>query len=198
MRLEHHSIVLENLNMYENIHIETDRLEIRNFHKSDIETLLRIVNDEEIMKFVPFTQAKSLMECNELMERIIRRYSESAKECFKGFLLLAISRETAEPVGFAGFYPATYDITQNELFYGVFSDCRGNGYAIEIGKAVINFGFSQVGTSKIIATVDESNSISRRIVEKLGMKFESIIEDEAAKDSSYEGELLYSITSYVF
>jgi ribosomal-protein-alanine N-acetyltransferase len=181
--------------MYENIYIETDRLEIRNFRKNDIEILQRIVNDEEIMKYVPFTEARSLDECNELMERIIRRYSESTKDCFKGFLLLAISRETGDPVGFAGLYPATYDITQNELFYGVFDNCRGKGYAIEIGKAVIDFGFSRVGTNRIISTVDESNSISRTIVEKMGMQFESIIEDETAKDSSYEGELLYSIVS---
>ncbi len=179
--------------MYENVYIETDRLEIKNFQRSDIEILQRIVNDEEIMKYVPFTEARSLDECNELMERIISRYSESTKDCFKGFLLLAVLRGTEEPVGFVGLFPATYEITQIELFYGVFDDSRGKGYAVEIGKAVIEFSFSEVGTNRIIATVNESNSISKRIVEKMGMQFEYVIEDEAAKDSSYEGELLYSI-----
>ena len=181
--------------MYENIYIETDRLKIRNFQNSDIGTLYRIVNDEEIMKYVPFTEARNLEECNELMERIIRRYSESTKESFKGFLLLVLTRETVEPLGFVGLFPATYDIAQDELFYGVFDNSRGKGYAVEMGKAVIEFGFSQVGTSRIIATVNESNSISKRVVEKMGMQFEYVIEDEAAKDSSYEGELLYSISS---
>lgn len=182
--------------MYESIHIKSDRLEIRNFQKDDIETLHRIVNNEEIMKYVPFTEARSLGECNDLMERIIRRYSESTKDSFKGFLLLAVSRENGEPVGFVGLFPATYDITQNELFYGIFDNSRGKGYAVEVGKAVIEFGFSKVGTNRIIATVNESNSISRGIVEKMGMNFEYIIEGEAAEDSSYKGELLYSI-SYV-
>lgn len=180
--------------MYEHICIETARLEIRNFHQNDIAMLQKIVNDDEIIKFVPFTAARSLEECNELMQRILRRYSESTNDCFKGFLLLANSRDTGGTVGFVGLFPATYDTTQNELFYGILAESRGKGYAVEIGKALIDFGFSQVGTNRIIATVDESNSISRRIVEKMGMKFESVIEDEAAKDSSYDGELLYSIS----
>ena len=183
--------------MYECINIETSRLVIRNFHENDIETLRKIVNDEEIMKYVPFTEARSLEECHELMGRIIRRYSESTDNCFKGFLLLITLKETGESAGFAGLFPATYDTTQDELFYGIFSNYRGRGYAVEAGKAIIDFGFKQVGTNRIIATVDDSNSISINIVEKMGMKFESVIEDEAAQDSSYIGELLYSISSGV-
>lgn len=179
--------------MYESIDIFTERLQLRNFKYSDMGTLHRIVNDEEIMKFVPFTEARSLEECSELMERIIRRYSESTIDSFKGFLLLAASKDTGEPVGFAGLFPATYDNNQNELFYGILEDCRRRGYALEIGKAVIDLGFTLVGTNRIIATVNEGNSASIGIVERMGMRFEQVIEDEAAEDTSYEGELLYSI-----
>lgn len=180
--------------MYQNIYIETERLIIRNFQNSELEVLYRIVNDDSIMKYVPFTEARSMEECNELMGRIIRRYSESSPDAFKGFLLLAVSKMDGKPIGFVGLFPATYDTTQIELFYGVFDDFRRIGYAVELGVAVIKYGFSKVGTDRIIAAIDEANCSSRRVAEKMGLHFEYVIKDESAQGSSYSGELLYSIT----
>ena len=100
--------------MYEDIKIETERLIIRNFNKSDIYQLHRMVNNEAIMKYVPFAKERKLEECEELMK-------------------------------------------------------------------------------KIVATVNKDNEISKRVLDKMGMCFEYEIEDEAAKDSSYDGELMYSI-----
>ena len=41
--------------------------------------------------------------------------------------------------------------------------------------------------------VNEGNDISIKILIKAGMNYEKIINDEDTKDSSYEGELFYSI-----
>jgi RimJ/RimL family protein N-acetyltransferase len=47
----------------------------------------------------------------------------------------------------------------------------------------------------MVATVDEGNDISIKVLEKSGMHYEKIIYDEDTNDSSYVGELLYSINS---
>lgn len=44
--------------------------------------------------------------------------------------------------------------------------------------------------NKIVATVNKDNEVSKKVLDKMGMCFEYEIEDE---DSSYDGELMYSI-----
>jgi len=179
--------------MHVDIRIETERLIIRNFNESDISQLYRMVNNEAIMKYVPFAKERKLEECKELMKRILDRYKESTISKFKGFLLLVGSKDNNECVGFVGLFPLTYDISENELFYGLFEEYYGKGYATEIGKAVIEYGFKNINMNKIVATVNKDNEVSKRVLDKMGMYFEYEIDDEEAKDSSYDGELMYSI-----
>jgi RimJ/RimL family protein N-acetyltransferase len=179
--------------MYENIRLETGQLIIRNFTSNDLSQLHRIMNNEEIMRYVPFAKERTLPECKELMKRILNRYKESTILNFKGFLLLVTSKHNNECVGFVGLFPLTYNIAENEIFYGLFEEHYGKGYATEIGKAIIEYGFNNMNINKIVATVNKYNEVSIRVLCKLGMYFEYEIEDEEAKDSSYDGELMYSI-----
>jgi ribosomal-protein-alanine N-acetyltransferase len=177
--------------MYEHIRIETEHLMIRNFINTDIYQLHRIVNNEAIMKYVPFAKERTLEECEELMKRILKRYKESTLSKFEGFLLVVVSKVNNECVGFIGLFPLTYDIAENELFYGLFEEHYGNGYATEIGKAIIEYGFKNMNINKIVATVNKDNEVSKKVLYKMGMCFESQIEEQ--EDSSYDGELMYSI-----
>ncbi|MCB2299339.1 GNAT family N-acetyltransferase [Clostridium tagluense] len=179
--------------MYEYIKIETERLVIGNFTNADIIQLHMIMNNEAIMKYVPFAKERTLEECQELMKRILNRYKESTISNFKGFLLLVVAKDNNECVGFVGLFPLTYDTTENELFYGLFEEHYGKGYATEIGKAIIEYGFKNMNINKIVATVNKDNEVSKRVLDKMGMCFEYEIEDE--EDSSYDGELMYSIKS---
>ncbi|MBZ9688783.1 GNAT family N-acetyltransferase [Clostridium estertheticum] len=179
--------------MYENVKIETEHLVIRNFTKNDLSQLYRIVNNEEIMRYVPFAKERTLTECEELMKRILNRYKESTAFDFKGFLLLVISKDNNECVGFVGLFPLSYNTTENEIFYGLFEECYRKGYATEIGKSIIEYSFRNMNIDKIVATVNRDNEVSKRVLGKMGMIFEYVIEDEEAKDSSYDGELMYSI-----
>ncbi|MGH4119165.1 GNAT family N-acetyltransferase [Clostridium sp.] len=177
--------------MYEQIRIETERLIIGNFTNADITQLHMIVNNEAIMKYVPFAKERTFEECEELMKRILNRYKESTISNFKGFLLLVVSKDNNECVGFVGLFPLTYDIAENELFYGLFEEHYGKGYATEIGKSIIEYGFKNMNINKIVATVNKDNEVSKKVLDKMGMCFKYEIEEE--EDSSYDGELMYSI-----
>lgn len=47
----------------------------------------------------------------------------------------------------------------------------GNGYATEAARAVLDFGFSILGATKITTAHAIWNSPSKRVIEKLGFKF---------------------------
>ena len=162
--------------MYERIRIETERLVIRNFTTADIIQLHMIMNNEAIMNYVPFAKERTLEECEELMKRILNRYKESTISNFKGFLLLVVAKDKNECVGFVGLFPLTYDNAENELFYRLFEEHYGKGYATEIAKAIIEYGFKNMNINKIVATVDKDNEVSRRVLDKMGMCLYSIVQ----------------------
>lgn len=79
-----------------------------------------------------------------------------------------------ELVGFCGFleFPAMHPDPQ--LVYAMFERFSGKGYATEMARAAITEARKQPGFRKIIASVDEVNSASLRVLNKLGFNRFSI------------------------
>jgi ribosomal-protein-alanine N-acetyltransferase len=59
-----------------------------------------------------------------------------------------------------------------ELLYTLHRDFWGRGIATEAAAASLRYGFEQAGLPKIIALTDPANFASRRVLEKLGMRFD--------------------------
>jgi len=55
----------------------------------------------------------------------------------------------------------------------------GKGYATEIAKAIIKWGFDNLDIDKIVAIAVPENKASIRVMEKVGMKYK--------KDYEYKG-----------
>lgn len=79
-----------------------------------------------------------------------------------------IARDTTgQLVGFGGFwhFPG-HDGA--ELLYGVAAECWHQGLGVEIARAIIDYGFTRLGMTEIIASTDAPNQRSVRILERLG------------------------------
>ncbi len=61
-----------------------------------------------------------------------------------------------------------------ELGYWLGADAWGKGYATEAANALVDFGFRELGLSRIYAQVLEGNDVSCRVLEKVGMLSEGI------------------------
>lgn len=57
------------------------------------------------------------------------------------------------------------------MVLGFTSNIGGNGYATESAKAVIDYGFNNLGLSEVIGRASKDNIASVRVLEKLGMEF---------------------------
>jgi RimJ/RimL family protein N-acetyltransferase len=73
-------------------------------------------------------------------------------------------------VGACGLHNVTDD-SGPELGYWVGKQYWGNGYATRATQLLIRFGFEQLHLSRIHAHAIESNSASRRVLEKSGFRF---------------------------
>lgn len=70
-------------------------------------------------------------------------------------------------IGTAGFYRGFKDKT-GEIGYVLNKNFRGQGYMQEAIKAVMHFGFSQLGLNSIIAYTESDNVASIRVLQQTG------------------------------
>lgn len=64
-----------------------------------------------------------------------------------------------------------------DLGFRYFEEYWGQGLATEAALAILNFGLTTLKLSRIIGTADVENKASRRVLEKVGMRFEKVTTD---------------------
>jgi ribosomal-protein-alanine N-acetyltransferase len=83
-------------------------------------------------------------------------------------LWLAREQTSAALVGFCGFLELPSVHPDPQLVYALLEPFTGQGYATEMGQAAIAEARSQPGFDEIIAAADDVNTVSVRVIEKLG------------------------------
>ncbi len=73
-------------------------------------------------------------------------------------------------VGFCGFLEIPELHAEPQLVYALFEAFTGKGYATEMGRAAIAHARTEAAFREIIATVDEPNVASTRVLIKLGFE----------------------------
>jgi ribosomal-protein-alanine N-acetyltransferase len=75
-----------------------------------------------------------------------------------------------------------------DLLISIEPNYWGQGLATEAAQCVLRYGFESLRLSSVMATVDELNTVSIRLLEKLGMSLE---EERLVKENSLS---VYSMT----
>jgi len=69
----------------------------------------------------------------------------------------------------------------------------GKGYATEVGRALLSFGFDQLKLLRIWAWCDTENSASVRVLEKLGMRREAHFRKSVMVQGGWRDCFVYGI-----
>ncbi|MNL43925.1 anhydro-N-acetylmuramic acid kinase [compost metagenome] len=81
-------------------------------------------------------------------------------------------RETGTLAGRAGLkYTVSDEQGAIELAYAFAPECWGRGYAVEISAALVSLGFKLLPVDALCAVAIQSNTASRRVLEKSGMRY---------------------------
>jgi ribosomal-protein-alanine N-acetyltransferase len=174
-----------------NIKINTKHLTLRPFCESDSEAIFRIQSNPEMTKYTPDEPWKSIEEGKEFI-KLTQWLYELKHATFRHFFAI-IEKESKNLIGYCGVGGIAYDRTENEVFYAIEKGFWGKGYATEVGKAMLEYGFIQLGLKKIIAAVHIKNLASIRVLEKIGLKRVGIINGLADEYSPFNGEYSYLI-----
>ncbi len=147
--------------------LESNRLYLRSLNPNDLGYLIKLYQDPAVMKYImdglPIIDVVQIKY--ELANRI--KYYER----FPGYGVWPACTKTDHR--FIGWFALKYlDQTEEvEVGYRLLKDYWGLGYATEMTKELINYGFDNLGLSKIVGVAHPDNSSSRKVLEKAGLKY---------------------------
>lgn len=146
--------------------IETSRLCLRPFHPEDFEAVQAYAGCEENTLYVEW--GPNAPEDTVAFLRAVIREATSL-HC-KDYQFAAQRRDNARVIGAVSL--SLQEENQGELGWIVHRDFWRQGYATEMGQAILKFGFETLGLRRIIAHCDTENEGSWRVMEKLGLRRE--------------------------
>ncbi len=149
--------------------LETERLILRKFTEKDMAALFQIYSDEEVNKFLPWFQLKSIDEARTFFqERYAAKYAQT-----QAYAYAICLKKDNYPIGYI-----KVDMEEHHDFgYGLRKEFWHRGIVTEAGKAVI----AQVkkdGLAYITATHDRNNPRSGGVMKNVGMQYQYSYEEQ--------------------
>ncbi len=145
--------------------IETLRLQLRHCTFADEDELARIRGDAEVMRFIGDRKPQSREQVKELLYEITNHWQKH------GFGRWAVvDKADNQFIGLCGlnYLDNTEEI---EIGYLLAKPAWGKGIATEAAKACLRYGFEELQLEQIVAVAFPENIASRKVMEKLGMKY---------------------------
>ena len=105
----------------------------------------------------------------ETVQEILEKNQQSFTESFWGLWKFRFLHDS-EFIGYCGLW-RFFDEDQPQLLYVLAPEYHHRGLATESAQMVINYAFDILQYDHIVASVDDGNSASVHVCERLGMKF---------------------------
>jgi ribosomal-protein-alanine N-acetyltransferase len=178
--------------MIKDMRIETQRLLIRPYIQDDFLESFMLMQDEELFKYKDM-RAMTLDEYKGHFRWVLESYNVGLDENFSyGFNI--ILKETGMQIGWVGLGKLVTDIAKTEIFYLIGIKYQNQGYATEASKAILEYGFSTIGSNEIVGVCMKENIASKRVMEKIGLNFRYIQEGLTGEYEKCNGDPFYSLT----
>jgi ribosomal-protein-alanine N-acetyltransferase len=143
--------------------LQTPRLLVRKFSLADAPALQEICGDKRTMRDVGDGTTLDLARCEEWIRVSLRDYAG------KGYGAWAVYVQGVEKMaGYGGIVSAARR-ADPEIIYAFQPRWWRQGLAGELIPALLDYGFSQCGLPRLVATVAPDNIASCRAVERAGM-----------------------------
>ena len=159
--------------------LETERLIFRLYEEKDKADFIHLFTDESVMKYVG-DGVMSIEQAEAFWKKLFETLYPQGYNIWAVFI-----KEDSRYIGHAGIYERPTKNEDWEFVYFLNPAFWGKGYATEVARRIIDYGFDELQLPEVFATVDDVHSASIRVLEKAGMKFERFEFDEEGKFSVY-------------
>ncbi|HUA61112.1 MAG TPA: GNAT family N-acetyltransferase, partial [Verrucomicrobiae bacterium] len=152
--------------------IETERLILTTWNPEDLEAFRPIATDPEVMRYISGGASWPEERIRLFVQRQIEIYRAYGHCRWK-----LIDKASGEMAGFCG--PGWYKANRYpEIGWWLARRFWGRGLASEAAVAALRDAFERVGLERVISVAMVENRASQRIMEKVGLEFETEFESE--------------------
>ena len=169
--------------------IRTERLILRPFALTDVPQVKALAGDQRIYE-------TTLCIPHPYEDGMAESWIATHQRCFYEGLgvVFAICLASGHLIGAASL-SRDGSFNRAELGYWIGATHWNRGYCTEAAKAIVEYGFKVLTYHKIAARHFVGNHSSGRVLEKVGMTREGVLQDDVVKDGRYITVELYGIVS---
>ena len=150
--------------------LETERLILRPWRDDDLEAFAAINADPEVMRYLSGGLPMTREQSDAMVGRIRGHFAE------RGFgLWAAMRKDNAHLAGFVGLATPSFlpeVLPTVEIGWRLGRAHWGKGLATEGARRCLDYAFEDAGLDEVCSIHDPDNVASRRVMEKLGMRFD--------------------------
>jgi ribosomal-protein-alanine N-acetyltransferase len=148
--------------------IATERLNLRDFVKSDFDAIHAYSSDPRVTKYL-FFGPRDADGTAEYLEGLLASQDEVPRTRYE----LAVEEvESGRVLGACDLSLIERNVVDLGYMLGLAD--WGKGYATEIARALVDAAFFDLQADRVISTVDVNNQASIRVLEKIGMRWEAV------------------------
>lgn len=172
--------------------ILTERLTLRRWAMADHPALLNMTSRPDVVRYVPFPPRTAESAATALEQRI--GWGVPTFDADGQVLPLAVEH-TASGVLIGDFMLMfrTVEHRDAEIGFIFHPDHQGQGYATEVGRAVLSLAFDHYGLHRVFARLDARNQASARLLARLGMRQEAHLVANEWFKGEWTDELIFAI-----
>jgi ribosomal-protein-alanine N-acetyltransferase len=170
----------------------TKRLMLREFEETDWPAVLAYQSDPLYLRYYPWTH-RAEQDVRAFVQMFLAQREEQPRTKYQ----LAITLPPAGPlIGNCGIRMKTPEAREADLGYEMDPRYWGQGYATEAARALLAFGFRDLGLHRIWSWCIADNVASARVLEKIGMRREGHLRENEWMKGRWWDTLLYGILEH--
>jgi RimJ/RimL family protein N-acetyltransferase len=171
--------------------INTEHLTLREFEETDFDTMLAYQSDPRYQRYYPHMTTE---EREDLAGTLLRKFLEDQREQPRTkFQLAIVLRTNGRLIGNVGVRKASVNATEGNIGCELAPDYWNLGYATEAARAMLAFGFEQLGLHRISASTMAPNRGAWHVLEKLGMTREGELRETTLLADGWANSLVYGM-----
>lgn len=159
----------------------TERLFIREYRRSDLDEFIRVTSQPEIYATTYGIPKNYTKRYAKRWFRYIRQNINNRQAYEFGMFL----KENGRYLGNVGLINISSMHNHADISYYIDRNFRNMGFTTEAAGEMLRLGFEYFGFEKISGLCMTINPTSRRVMEKIGMKYEGTMRHELLKDGAY-------------
>jgi RimJ/RimL family protein N-acetyltransferase len=159
--------------------LETERLSLRWLTADDAPFMLGLLNEPSFIENIGDRGVRTVDAAREYIEKgAVASYHQNGY----GLYMVELKGD-GRPVGICGLVKRPF-LEHADIGFAFLPPFWSQGYALESALAVMDFARNRLALERIVAIVSPGNEPSIRLLRKLGLEFERMIEMPTPGDSA--------------